>query len=170
MITITANPSGVTDLGRLGENIYRRIRFDISEYAAEYPGASYYLINQRPGDSEAYPVAVVENDGQSLYWMVGNADLSASGQGRCELIVMNGEMVAKSIIYLTAVHPALDGSGTVPSPWESWFEQFTALKEAAEAAAQSAAESAEQAAQYALRIYVDDSTLKIEHVNNNGGE
>lgn len=168
MITIDANPSGVTDLGRLGENIYRRIRFDISEYEAQYPDATYYLMNQRPGDDAAYPVAEVTNDGDSLYWTVGSADLFASGQGRCELIVMDGEMVAKSIIYLTVVHPALDGNGTVPSPWESWLEQFVALKEAAEAAAEAAAQSAEQAAQYAVRIEMVGDTLTITHVGNQG--
>lgn len=166
MITIRANPMGVTELGRLGENLHRRIEFDVGEFAEQYPNATYSLMHQRAGDNAAYPVENVTQDGTSLYWTVTNSDLTAQGQGKCELIVVDGDVIAKSIYYLTVVLPALDGSGEAPSPWDSMLEQFEALKEAAEAAAQSAAESAAQAAQYAVRIEMVGDTLTITHVGN----
>ena len=145
MLTVYANPQDITIIGRLGENLHRRIQFDISEFSKMYPNASYRLLHQRPGDSAAYPVADVTVDGNSVYWTVSNADLSADGKGRCELIVMDGDIIAKSIIYLTRILTALDGSGTAPDPWESWLNRFQEYAQEASGAAASALESAQSA-------------------------
>lgn len=169
MIDIIASANKVNVLGRLGENEHRRLRFDISEYRAEYPDATYSLLHRPYGTTAAYPVANIDVDETYVNWLLESSDLTAEGQGQCELVILDNGVIAKSEIYLTKVLPALDGSGTVPSPWESWFEQFVELKEAAEAAAEAAAQSAEQAAQYAVRITMQNDVLTIEHLNNNEG-
>ncbi len=179
MITVAANPNEIIVLGRLGENEYRKIQFPIGEYLSDYPDATFTLLNQRPGDSAAYPVANIATEGQMLNWTVQSADLSAQGQGKCELVVMDGNMIAKSVYYLTRVLPALDGAGDAPNPWDSWLTQFEAIRDDAEAAAQQAthsalaaaeaamqaAQAAAQAAQYAYRIYMDGTALVVEKVN-----
>lgn len=145
MITVYANSQSIIEIGRIGENLHRRICFNVSEFLAMYPDATFYLLHQRPNDSAAYPVSNVAVDGNDLYWLVDNSDLASKGQGRCELIVMDGDVIAKSIIYLTHILPALDDSGEVPSPWESWLEQFHEYAQEASGAATSALESAQSA-------------------------
>ena len=146
MTDIYALQSRIIDLGRLGENLHRRVVFDVSGYLKQYPDATFTLLNQRPGDSTAYPVADVSRVNGEVYWDVTSTDLTKTGSGRCELIVLDGEVVAKSVIYLTRVGDALDGSGTAPEPWESWQTVFAGLKDDAEAAAADA-QAASQAVQ-----------------------
>lgn len=171
MITVAANPQRVTLLGRVGENEYRQVQFPVGEYLTDYPDSTFKLLNQRPGDSAAYPVENVAVEGETLNWTISSADVSASGQDKCELVVMDGNMIAKSVYYLTQVLPALDDSGDAPDPWESWLTQFEAIRDAAiaaqtaaEAAVEAAQKAAEQAAQYAYRVYVDGTALVFEKV------
>ena len=145
MITVVANPNGTTVIGRVGENEYRQIQFPIGDYLAEYPNATFALLNLRPGDSTAYPVSSVEVSAQNLNWTVIQSDVSAQGLGKCELEVIDGGTIAKSIIYLTRVLPALGSSGDAPEPWISWQAQFQEMKDATEAAAADASDSAQQA-------------------------
>lgn len=172
MITVAANPQRMTVLGRVGENEYRQVQFPVGEYLTDYPDATFKLLNQRPGDSAAYPVENVAVEGETLNWTISSADVSASGQGKCELVVMDGNMIAKSVYYLTQVLPALDGDGATPDPWESWLTQFEAIRDAAiaaqaaaEAAVEAAQAAAEQAVQYAYRVYVDNTALVFEKIN-----
>ena len=53
MKTVTATPSLVLPLGRMGENEYTRIQFDVSGWLAELPSATIGLYNQRPQDADA---------------------------------------------------------------------------------------------------------------------
>lgn len=146
MIEIVALPSRVTVLGRLGEHEHRCIKFPLSDYTQMYPDATYTLLNLRPGDAAAYPVANTAVQGGYLLWTVTSTDLTKDGHGKCELLIMDGDVVAKSEFYPTSVLPALDGSGTAPGPWESWQTVFARLKEDAENAASAAAQSATSAA------------------------
>lgn len=104
-----------------------------------YPDAHFTLLNQIPGASLAYPVASTATDEQYLYWTVTSTDLTKAGDGRCELIVLQGEIVAKSIIYTTHVDKALSGSGEAPEPWEDWIERFARIAADAETSATNAA-------------------------------
>ena len=149
MITVVANPNGTTVIGRVGENEYRQIQFPIGDYLAEYPNATFALLNLRPRDSTAYPVSSVEVSAQNLNWTVIQSDVSAQGLGKCELEVIDGGTIAKSIIYLTRVLPALGSSGDAPEPWISWQAQFQQMKEDAESAARTASEASAQAIQSA---------------------
>lgn len=140
MIDIFALQSRVVDLGRLGENQHRRVVFDVSGYIKQYPDATFTVLNQLPGETGSYPVPTVTHDGDNVCWAVTNADLTKTGNGKCELLVMQGEVIAKSVIYLTRVGEALDGAGEVPDEWESWQTVFAGLKDEAVTAAEGAAE------------------------------
>lgn len=149
MNAIQAQPNAVIQIGRLGENIYTLVQFDISEYLAQYPNATAILLNMRPGDTSAYPVANITTDEQYLYWTVTENDLTVKGMGYCELVIMDGEMVAKSIIYPTQIMDALDGSGEEPADWDTWLSQFESLAAQANSSAVEAAASAESATESA---------------------
>ena len=145
MITITALPSRIINIGRLGENEHRRVAFGISEYLAQYPDATFGLIHS-PSGVTAYPVATVAVENDQLIWTVTSSDVVSEGQGRCELIVRDGDTVAKSVIYMTQVLPALDGSGEAPEPWESWQERMIGIAADVDASADRA-EAASEAVQ-----------------------
>ena len=146
MNAIQAQPNAVIHIGRLGENIYTLVQFDISEYLAQYPNATAILLNMRPGDSAAYPVANTTTDEQYLYWTVSSADLTVKGMGYCELVIQDGEVVAKSIIYPTQIMDALDGSGDEPADWDTWLSQFETLASQAMSSASAAVASEASAA------------------------
>lgn len=142
MIDRVASHSLAVNIGRLGENEHIRVLFPIADYLNMYPAAHFTLLNQLPGEAMAYPVARTETDDKYLYWTITNTDLTKDGDGRCELIVLQGEVVAKSVIYITHVDKALNGSGEAPEPWEDWMERFAGISADAETSASNAAGSA----------------------------
>lgn len=156
MNILTMNTSGINVLGRLGENDYTQAQFDVYAWLSEYPDGQITLLNQRCGDTDAYPVAGVSLSGSTVLWVVSDTDLSKEGVGRCELILLANGTVAKSAIYMTKVLPALDGSGEAPEPWESWQTEFAALKDEAVAAA----DDAEAASEAVQDMGVDAVTLE----------
>ena len=155
MIDRVASPSLAVNIGRLGENEHIRVLFPITDFLCMYPAAHFTLLNQLPGEAMAYPVGRTETDDQYLYWTITNTDLTKAGDGQCELIVLQGDVVAKSVIYKTHVDKALNGSGAAPEPWEDWMERFAGIAADAETSASnsagsaSAAESAQGAAERA---------------------
>lgn len=143
MRIIDAKCNIVLPLGRLGENEYTEIRFDVSGWLAELPAATIGLYNQRPQDADAYPVDGITVEDGIVTWTITSAELAQVGKGRCELVAIENSVVAKSAIYNTIIFDALDGSGEAPDPWDSWQETFVQLKAEAVAAAQDAETAAE---------------------------
>ena len=143
MKIIDAKQCTAIALGRLGENDYTVVRFDVSAWLNELPGAVIGLYNQRPGDGAAYPVAGITVEGGIGTWTVTSAELTQTGEGKCELVAIAGEVVAKSAIFRTMVFDALNGSGEAPEPWEEWQQQLIILKNEAEQAADRAEEAVE---------------------------
>jgi hypothetical protein len=143
MITIRMN-DGNNVIGRIGENEAVRLAFDITGWKTEYPQGSMTVICKRPNDADGYPVnnSQITIDDNTLYWVLSSGDLAQKGSGQCELILTNGNTIAKSAIYSIIIREALDGSGTVPEPWESWVQQVADDADRAEAAATSASEYA----------------------------
>ena len=130
-------------LGRLGENEYTCIRFDVTKWLSEMPTATIALYNQRPQDADAYPVDGISVRDGIVTWTVTSAELTQVGKGRCELVAIENEVVAKSAFYDTVIFDALGGDGEAPEPWVSWQQTFAQMKADAEAAAQSAEEAVE---------------------------
>lgn len=161
---IKACPGHPLLLGRLGENLAREIVFvdEVAAWLSEYPNAAIGLLNQRPGDTQGYPVARAVVSGGALHWTVTNTDLSAEGNGRCELVATDNGVVVKSTIYDTIILTALDGSGETPEPWEDWREYFVELKDEAENSAEAAdgsATEAQNAAESVQDMGVEAETL-----------
>lgn len=62
MNNIKAYAGRVILLGRLGENEYTRVAFDVSNWIEQYPNATLSIANLRPGDTDAYPVSVAHTE------------------------------------------------------------------------------------------------------------
>ena len=80
-----------------------------------------------------------------MYWTITNTELSAEGNGQCQLTATVNNVIAKSIIFETLIGPALDGSGEVPEPWEDWREDFIEYADEAKTAAEEASVASTQA-------------------------
>ena len=155
---IIASANKINVLGKVGENRYTRVLFDISEYYQTYPGATVVLWNQLPGGTDSYPVADAVADDGTLYWTVTSGDLSKEGIGQCEIVVTVDEVIAKSVKYVTSILPSLDGGGTPPEPWESWRTEFQGYVTDAQAAA-------ETAKMYGSKVSVMDGNLIFDNGN-----
>ena len=132
----------ILPLGKQGENLARKIQFDISRWISSFGSGTVQLLHQRSGDESPYPVAV-EREGNFAVWTVTNADTDAAGTGRAELQYHVGDALAKSETWMTKVLPALgDASETPPEAQQGWVDQVLQ----AGAAAAEAADRAEEAA------------------------
>ena len=117
-------------LGRLGENEYTRVGFDVTEWINEYPSATFTIYNQLPMNCLAYPVdtANVELVDGMLYWTITDSDLSVEGGGFCQIACFADNVIAKSVIYQTKILPALDGAAVPPSPYKNLWDRLEAIE------------------------------------------
>lgn len=121
---IIAEKGKLINLGRVGEDITKVVKFDLSEIA--FPNATYTIAHRPQGATASYfGDSYVENG--MLCWLIHDSDLVKTGIGRCEVIA-TGNGVAKSYIYQTRVDESIDGEiGEVPPPYQPWVDSV--LKE-----------------------------------------
>lgn len=116
----------ILPLGKQGENLARKIQFDISRWISTFGPGTVQLLHQRRGDEAPYPVAV-EREGNFAVWTVTNADTAAPGTGHAELQYYVGDALAKSETWMTKVFPALGPAGeTPPEAQQGWVDQVLA--------------------------------------------
>lgn len=116
----------ILPLGKQGENLARKIQFDISRWISTFGPGTVQLLHQRSGDEAPYPVAV-EQEGDCAVWTVTNADTVVPGTGRAELQYYVGDALAKSETWMTKVFPALGDAGdTPPEAQQGWVDQVLA--------------------------------------------
>lgn len=147
MTQIYANNFTTLVLGRRGENLARKVVFDIRDLESLYGTGDVEVIYQRPGDAQPYPVAV-HRDGTLVTWDVTATDTEMSdGSGKCELRYYVGETLAKSKIWRTWVEPALPTPSETapPEPEQGWVDQIIAVGAAAKASADAAKADADRA-------------------------
>ena len=144
MTQIYANNFTTLALGRCGENLARKVVFDVRDLESLYGTGEVEVIYQRPGDAQPYPLTV-QREGTLVTWDVTSTDTEMSdGSGKCELRYYVGETLAKSKTWRTWVEPAMDtpSETTPPEPEKGWVDQVleagTSAKEAAERAEEAA--------------------------------
>ena len=137
MITVTP-VNGTIDLGREGENLARQVVLPLEDLAAGKGHA--LLLHQRAGDSSPYPVNI-RQEGNSLIWVVTNADTGAAGLGSAEVRWLGADgQVIKSRIYHTVTQKALSDPESPPEAYEGYVEAVAAnARDARNAAAESKA-------------------------------
>ena len=134
--------ASILPLGKQGENLARKIQFNISRWISTFGPGTVQLLHQRRGDEAPYPVAV-EREGNFAVWTVTSADTAAAGTGRAELQYYVGDALAKSDTWMTNVLAALGPAGeTPPEAQQGWVDQVlqagTAAAEAADRAENAA--------------------------------
>ena len=142
MNTYHVRHGSILPLGKQGENMARKIQFDLSRWISNFGPGTVQLLHQRSGDEAPYPVAV-EREGNLAVWTVTRADTAAAGTGRAELQYYVGDALAKSETWMTKVLPALgDASEMPPEAQQGWVDQVlqagTVATEAAEKAVNAA--------------------------------
>lgn len=111
---IEAPNDGVLSLGRQGENLARRVKFKLPpNWDMSDPAASVQLVVQRAEESTAYPVMLSCEDGV-YYWDVTAADTGRDGYGLCELRYLLGDVLAKSMTWITSVAESISDDLTEP--------------------------------------------------------
>ena len=137
MITVTP-VNGTIDLGREGENLARQVVLPLEDLTAGKGHA--LLLHQRAGDSSPYPV-YIRQEGNSLIWVVTNADTGAAGLGSAEVRWLGDDgQVIKSRIYHTVTQKALSDPESPPEAYEGYVEAVAAnARDARNAAAESKA-------------------------------
>ena len=137
MITVTP-VNGTIDLGREGENLARQVVLPLEDLTAGKGHA--LLLHQRAGDSSPYPVNI-RQEGNSLIWVVTNADTGAAGLGSAEVRWLGDDgQVIKSRIYHTVTQKALSDPESPPEAYEGYVEAVAANAwDARNAAAESKA-------------------------------
>ncbi len=147
-------------IGWQGENGARTVRFSVGGILAEFPAATFTLLNRRHGDEEAYPVPDTHYSvsGDALLWVVMSGDTATAGESQVQLVARNGNAVVKTEVYYTYVEASLGMDEDVPEPWQGWVDEVT---EAAESAEQSAADAqeAKEAAQDAQEFLENASAV-----------
>lgn len=140
------NSGEIIQLGRRGENLARRILFDLTNWQALYGDGTVELIYQRPGEDTVYPVAITREDNWAV-WEITATETALPGVGHCELRYYVGETLAKSAIWMTKVSQSMEGDLVQPpEPGKGWLDQVVQVGAEAKASADGAAKSAKDAA------------------------
>lgn len=100
-------------LGRMGENKATEIVFNISEWRAAYGDGTVVLLHKRHKDIAPYP-ATTTVDGDTVTWLVTNVDTAQMGCGSAEMQYVIGDIVVKSVVWITSVLPSLGDPVDVP--------------------------------------------------------
>ena len=130
MSVLNLNANSIYDrvirIGYEGENIVTQIDFNLRMWIDEYGLGGAVLLVLRHGDTEAYPVPLVIEDGIAS-WVITKTDTAKVGRGAIQLKYVVGEKVKKSPIFDVSCLNALDDSDTVPDPYDSWLATLTDL-------------------------------------------
>lgn len=130
-------------VGRVGENDWTELAFDVREWLEEIPGAVVAVAYQRAGDANAYPLPATVEDGVAVVKLTA-AETAKAGLGKIQLTITNAAgVVAKSRIYTAACLASLDGSGEPPEEWRPFIDEVFAAAVRAETAADNADNAAE---------------------------
>lgn len=144
--------------GRVGENDYTTIAFDISSWQQNYTIDTVVLLIQRHGDTEAYPVLVDIQDNYAVHTL-NATDMAKLGNGKCQLRMRSGDVIGKSRVYNTICLVSLDpGEDPPPAPVPGWLDHMEDLV----AEAEDYAEDASQAATDAVEEKFADLTVEAE--------
>ena len=109
-------------LGRMGENLYTEIAFDISAWQREYTIDSIVLFMLRAQDApdSAYPAALTIEGNYAVH-VLTSTDLEYIGTGKCQLQMTSGAVIAKSKVYSTICLQSIASNGEAPAPWQEWW-------------------------------------------------
>ena len=127
------------EIGYDGENGARTVVFDAKKWMDEMPGCTAAITAQRADGQEYIAPDVTQDEAErTITWTLTSAE-TMEGEGRAQLLWMDGERIAKQAIFTTVCHESLKSDATQIGVQEPvWAQQSLA-------AAQEARQSAEAA-------------------------
>lgn len=150
MIYDILNPTGMIPIGRVGENHYRSVEFDLSSWLSEYPGGNISAIFIRP-DLSAYPITLLVTD-MIATWYITNTDVEKAGIGEIQLTMIIGGTIAKSAIFKTKTEKSLDADLVPPEKAKYWLGELLETSDEAAQAAAAATTAARRANEAAANV------------------
>ncbi|MEE0175828.1 MAG: hypothetical protein U0H79_08615 [Eubacterium sp.] len=104
-------------LGYQGENEYKRVVFDISDWIrTEGAGGDVLLFFKRPDETVPYPCEI-EVDGDKVYWVITAAELNIAGIGEAELQYRTGRNIVKSKSIKFRIKESLTEVDDIQGTW-----------------------------------------------------
>lgn len=149
---------GIIPLGKVGENQYTSIDFDVSPWLSEYPTGIISAIFSRP-DGNIFPVPIYVT-GTVARWLITNVEVEYAGIGEIQLTMTVGDTVAKSMIFKTKTERSLDTELAPPLEAKNWVEELIEASATALEAAQLAKTEANAATSAAQRANTAAANVK----------
>lgn len=112
-INVSDLPRRKVGIGRQGENKFRKVKFNVTDWKKIYPKGKVTIVLERP-DGEIYPV-VAAATGNVVEYSPTSADNSIIGDGCIEVRLNDGDVVGKTCRIPIFVGVAL-GSNTIDPP------------------------------------------------------
>lgn len=140
------------DLGVQGENLARTIEFDVTTFLRKWPDAKISLLVKRKRDTQPY-VAVTNLKDNILYWPVTATETEFAGEGKLEIRVISGDVIAKSATGKFTVQASMTGSeAEMPEASQGWVNQVLSAGNEAATSAALAKQSAQIAQEAAAKL------------------
>lgn len=117
-------------IGRVGENLVKKIVFDMRDWMRDLPDAVYTLRYVRPTETTMYqPRIGVDRDARTLTWYVDAADTGIDGIAICEVMALDKvtKQCRKSHTIMVVIEQAMSwiNSPEVPDPLKGWAERLS---------------------------------------------
>ena len=130
-------------IGRLGENLVRRVMFDLSELRTAYGDGEWSVVAKRPYDDFPYIASNVTSELNKAIWNITEEDVGAFGQGLVELRYYpdsEDNTIYKTKMWITCIEDSLGQNLGTAAPYDDIIDDV--INEANRA--ESAADEAEQ--------------------------
>ncbi len=131
----------VIPLGRQGEHGVRTVTFDLSAWAALYPGVLCAITLQSPEGGAPFPATGVARDGATLSWLVGREATANPGMGNVVVRGYAGDAEVRSAQTRALVEPGQAAAGEAPDAVADWVGEAARLKAQVEAQSLAVAEA-----------------------------
>jgi hypothetical protein len=146
----------IIEIGRCGENEYRRVTIDASAWLADYPGATLALAYRRPDGALRLPALTAT--GSTVTWLILDTDVAVAGQGEAELRLIDGDTIGKTARLTVYVQTAIVAGDAPQDAAPGWVDD---VAQDAQSAAVNAVQAAASAAAAALAVgktsYIGDN-------------
>lgn len=133
MYEIGKMPASI-DIGYTGEQEFRTVQIDMSEWVAKVPNGTPILMYIRPGESEPYPVEITYAD-NIITWSVTDGDLgTVGGTGLLQVWfgVEDEEQVMRKLgmssVVVTIVHLSISGGANASTVQIPWLKEIMEMK------------------------------------------
>ena len=116
-------------IGQNYEHLAETKQFDVSEWVAEFPDATIYMLFKRPGEAAVAPVQTTLEDG-ILTWTISNWETGIIGIGFAEIRAIDSStgMVKKSHVIPCSIEASVTDEDSAPD-YPSWVDRMITMNE-----------------------------------------